>query len=87
MGYAYTQAVRSSCTPRAADQLRAARSHRQKAEILARFKESNARSAPFFLVCVGMALVNNISGLENFRAAKLVVLLSTCERESGSESG
>jgi hypothetical protein len=39
----------------------AARSHRQKAEILARFKESNARSAPFFLVCVGMALVNNIS--------------------------
>jgi hypothetical protein len=26
----------------------AARSHRKKAEILARFKESNARSAPFF---------------------------------------
>jgi hypothetical protein len=28
---------------------------------LARFKESDARSAPFFCVCVGMALVNNIS--------------------------
>jgi hypothetical protein len=39
----------------------AARSHRQKAEILARFKATNARSAPLFLVCVGMALVNNIS--------------------------
>jgi hypothetical protein len=39
----------------------AARSHRQKAEILARFKESNARSAPFVLVCVVMAHVNNIS--------------------------
>jgi hypothetical protein len=45
------------------------------------------RAAPrFFLVCVGMALVNNISA-RIFRAAKLVVLLSTCERESGSESG
>jgi hypothetical protein len=35
----------------------AARSYRQKAEILAGFKESNARSATFFLVCVGMEFV------------------------------
>jgi hypothetical protein len=39
----------------------AARSCRQKAEILARFKERNARSAPSFLLCVGMALVNSNS--------------------------
>ena len=45
------------------------------------------RAAPrFFWVCVGMVLVNNIPA-RNIRAAKLVVLLSTCERESVSEVG
>jgi hypothetical protein len=57
--------------------------------LMAHFQANNARSAPFLCVCVGMSLVNNISKfpLEKFRAAKLVVLLSHCERESGSESG
>jgi hypothetical protein len=33
----------------------------KKTEILAHFKPANACSATFFSVCVGMALVNNIS--------------------------
>jgi hypothetical protein len=44
------------------------------------------RAAPRFFVCTLASLVNNISA-RIFRAAKLVVLLSHCERESGSESG
>jgi hypothetical protein len=57
----------------------AARSYRPKAEILARFKEGNARSAPFFLVCVGMALAlahckqHTTFPFEKLRAAKLEV--------------
>jgi hypothetical protein len=41
----------------------AARSHRQKAAILARFKGNNTPRAPFFSACVRMALVlvNSIS--------------------------
>ena len=64
----------------------AARSYRQKAEILARFKESNARNAPFFWCALAWHLQTTFP-LEFVLAAKLVVLLSTCERESGSESG
>jgi hypothetical protein len=48
----------------------AARSYGQKSEILARFKESNARSAPFVLVCVGMTPVNNISA-RNFSSREI----------------
>jgi hypothetical protein len=48
------------------------------------------RAAPCFFLplsfVVGMSLANDISA-RNFRAAKLVVLLSDCKRESGSESG
>ena len=39
----------------------AARSYRQKAAILARFKGNNTRRPLFFSACVGMVLVNNIS--------------------------
>ena len=39
----------------------AARSHRPKAAILARFKGNNTRRPLFFSACVGMVLVNNIS--------------------------
>jgi hypothetical protein len=67
----------------------AARDHtgyRQKAEILARFKGNNTRRPPLFSACVGMIRVNNISA-RKFRAAKLVVLLSDCKRESGNSRG
>ena len=45
----------------------AARSHRQKAAIVARFKGNNTRRPLFFSACVGMALVNNISARKNSR--------------------
>jgi hypothetical protein len=57
------------------------------------FVECAQRPVFFFWVCVGMALFTSCkqhfrSIFFAFRAAKLVVvLLSTCERESGSESG
>jgi hypothetical protein len=48
----------------------------------------NARSAPFFFGCATLAWhLQTAFPLEKFRAAKFVVLLSTCERESGSGSG
>ena len=74
-----------------ADQLRDHTGKKQKAEMLARFKGSNARSgsAPFFLGCALApgTCKRHLLPLEDFRATKLVVLLSTCERESGSGSG
>jgi hypothetical protein len=39
----------------------AARSHRQKAAILARFKGNNTRRPLFFSACVGIVLANDIS--------------------------
>ena len=45
----------------------AARSHRPKGEILARFKGNNTRRPLFFSACVGMVLVNNISAQKNSR--------------------
>ena len=39
----------------------AARSYRQKGEILAHFKGNNTRRSLFFSACVGMVLANNIS--------------------------
>jgi hypothetical protein len=45
----------------------AARSHRPKAAILARFKGNNTRRPLFFTACVGMALSNNISARKKSR--------------------
>jgi hypothetical protein len=64
----------------------AARSYRQKAAILARFKGNNTRRPLFFSACVGMILETTFP-LENFRAAKLVVLLSDCKRQSSNSWG
>jgi hypothetical protein len=45
----------------------AARSYRQKAAVLARFKGNNTRRPLFFSACVGIVLVNNISARKNSR--------------------
>jgi hypothetical protein len=45
----------------------AARSYRQKAAILARFKGNNTRRPLFFSACFGMVLVNNISARKKSR--------------------
>jgi hypothetical protein len=54
---------------------------------LARLKAANVRCALFFCAYVGISQAKTTIPLENFRAAKLVVLLSDCKWESGSESG
>jgi hypothetical protein len=45
----------------------AARSHRPKGAVLARFKGNNTRRRLFFSACVGMVLVNNISARKKSR--------------------
>jgi hypothetical protein len=49
-------------------------------------RNPSPKGGPVSGACVCMALVSSISA-RNLRAAKLVVLLSDCERESGSSWG
>jgi hypothetical protein len=65
----------------------AALSEGPKAADLARFIGSNTRTVLFFWsVCRHVTQKKHFRSKKN-RAANLVVLLSDCKRESGSESG
>jgi hypothetical protein len=67
----------------------AARSHRQKAAILARFKGNNTRRPLFFSACVGIVLANDIPVRKISRREVgewSCVLLSDCKRQSSNNS-
>jgi hypothetical protein len=58
-----------------------------KTRIIGSFKSNQCAPRPVFFARVSACHKQTTFPLENFRAAKLVVLLSNCKRESGSESG
>jgi hypothetical protein len=71
-------------------QLRGHTGKKRRYSVLARFKGNNTRRplfSIFFCVCWHGTSSETKFSLENFRAAKLVVLVSDCKRQSSNSRG